>query len=84
MNVNVHYAREHFQELESAIDRGEIVQIERGSKPALRLVRIDEQDGTKRPIDELFGLWSGKLDLSKGWDSPELNEEIASEFYGEV
>ena len=82
MTVSNHYAREHFDELESAIDRGEIVEISRGGQAALRLVRVENRDPMKRPIEQLLGLWSGKLDLSRGWDSPELNAEIASEFEG--
>ena len=38
MQVNLQYAEEHFAELAKAADNGEVVEISRPDKPALKLV----------------------------------------------
>ncbi len=38
MQVSLHYAQEHLEDLASALDRGEEVEIARPEKPSLKLV----------------------------------------------
>ncbi len=79
MVVSAQYAAEHFDELLSATDRGEEVQIARENKPVLTLV-AQQPLQTVRPRSELFGLFRGQMWVSPNFNSPELNKEIEDEF----
>ena len=82
MRVSAQYAREHFDELVSAADRGEEVEIARESRPALMLAPKPALASAteKKPLSELFGSLRGKLWISPDFNSPELNKEIEDEF----
>lgn len=82
MTVSAEYASEHLSELLSAVDRGEAVDITRGSLPAVRLSVNTQgvQPGGIRPRSELFGSLEGQIWMAEDWDSPEQNAEIAADF----
>ncbi len=80
MVVSAQYAAEHFEELASAADRGEEVQIARNGKPALTLIAKRAGTTAVRPRSELFGSWRGRAWMSPDFDSPETNKEIEDEF----
>jgi len=57
MTVNAQYAAEHFEDLASAADKGEQIEIERPGKPTLVLVSRPASRPTPsgRPRRELWG-----------------------------
>ena len=82
MKVSAQYAVEHFDELASAADRGEEVEIARDFRPALMLVATpaNRPSSVRRPRSEMAGIFKGRMWVSPNFDSPELNGEIADEF----
>lgn len=88
MRVSAQYADEHFTDLLAAADRGEEVEIARPDKPTLRLVLSPlERDAiealpTVESRSKLFGIARGSIWIADDFDSPEVNDEIATEFEG--
>ena len=80
MVVSAQYAAEHFEELLSATDRGEEVEIAREAKPVLTLAPKKNTDRLPRPRSELLGLFRGRMWVSPAFNSPEVNKEIEDEF----
>lgn len=81
MQVNMHEAKTHLSRLVERAAAGEEVVIAKAGKPVAKLVPLD---GTK-PRPRVPGAWKGKLWLAEDWDSDEVNEEIARDFYeGEI
>lgn len=56
MQVSAQYAFSHFDDIASAVDRGEPVEILRPGKPALQLVTAP---AAVRSRKTLFGAWEG-------------------------
>jgi len=75
MVVNVHEAKTHLSRLLARVEAGEEVVIARAGKPVARLVPI-EQLAPRRS-----GLLAGKIWYADDWDSDEVNDEIARDFY---
>lgn len=74
--VNIHAAKTHLSRLVERVEAGEEIVIARDGRPVARLVPLRIQ--TKpRPL----GRWKGKLWVAPDWDSTEVNEEIARDFY---
>jgi len=76
--VNIHEAKTHLSRLVEKALNGEEVVIAKAGKPAVRLVKIEEE----RPRRQL-GLLKGQIWLADDWDSDEVNEEITRLFEGE-
>ena len=55
---------------------GEEVIIAKGHKPVLKLVALERPKRRRKP-----GSAKGKIWMAPDWDSPEVNEEIAEDFY---
>ena len=67
-------AKNALSRLVAAAERGEDVILARDGKPVAKIVRY-QSPKVKPP-----GAWKGKARISKNWDSPETNAEIAAMF----
>ena len=76
MQVNIHEAKTHLSRLVEQAAAGEEVVIAKAGKPVAKLVPYERRREPRRP-----GAWKGKIWMAPDWDSPEVNEEIAREFY---
>jgi antitoxin (DNA-binding transcriptional repressor) of toxin-antitoxin stability system len=56
MKVSVQYAAEHFEDLVSAVQNGEAVEIACAGQPALRLVRSNASQPVARPGKRILGV----------------------------
>jgi len=74
--VNIHDAKTHLSRLVERVEAGEEIVIARGGRPVARLVPLKARTGP-RPL----GLLKGKISMAPDWDEPEVNDEIAEEFY---
>lgn len=74
--VNIHEAKTHLSRLIERVEQGEEVVIARAGRPVARLVPMATRMARRLP-----GRWRGKVWMAPDWDSPEVNEEIAREFY---
>jgi len=73
---NVHEAKSQLSKLLDQAQAGEEVIIAKAGVPVAKLVSI-------RPRPDravLFGMFKGKLVLDPGWDSDEVNKQIAQDF----
>jgi prevent-host-death family protein len=77
--VNIHEAKTHFSKLVEKAEAGEETVIARNGKPVAKLVPYVEQK-QKRPA----GTLRGKIWIAPDWDSPEVNEQIAKDFWDAV
>jgi len=75
--INVHQAKTHLSRLLERVARGEEIVIAKAGKPVARLVPID---GMLREPRRL-GALEGQIWLAEDWDSDEVNEAIARDFY---
>ena len=81
MTVTTQYARDHFEELLTALDQGQSVRLEREGKPGLLLsASLAEPCEDQQPRKRRFGLGRGTIWMAPDWDSPEVNAEVAAEF----
>jgi prevent-host-death family protein len=76
MQVNMHEAKTHLSRLVERAAAGEEVVIAKAGKPVAKLVPVEE-----KPRKRKLGQWEGKIWLADDWDSDEVNEEIARDFY---
>ena len=76
MVVNIHEAKTHFSRLVERARAGEEIVIAKAGTPVARLVPLEEKPTPRKP----FGGWEAMW-VADDWDSPEVNEEIASTFY---
>jgi prevent-host-death family protein len=76
--VNVHEAKTHLSKLLERAAAGEEIVIAKAGKPVARLVRYEEERKPRK-----LGTLREQLWLASDWDSPEVNEAIARDFYGE-
>jgi len=76
MQVNMHEAKTSLSRLVERAAAGEEVVIAKAGKPVAKLVPFRERRKPRKP-----GAWRGKIWMAPDWDSPEVNEEIAREFY---
>ena len=84
MNLSASAARVNFHEVESALDRGERVEITLDDGRIFELQEKPESHapvGTAESRAAMFDSWKGKARLIEGWDSPEANAEIWEEFW---
>lgn len=87
MRVSSKFARDFFERLESAVDRGESVEIIRQDGSILNLIPKSlgaEEIVTRESREAMFDSWKGKASLIEGWDSPETNMEIWEEFWAKL
>ena len=80
MKVSAEYAAEHFDDLASAVDDGEVVEIARLHKPALQLVRSSTSDASVRAGKRILGAGTAVTALP---DEDEL-ERIDREWKREI
>lgn len=78
MRYNVAEAKTQLSRLLGEVEAGEDVVIARAGRPVARLVRFEEEPPKRR-----IGHLKGKIWLADDWDSPETNEAIARDFYGD-
>jgi prevent-host-death family protein len=74
--VNIHEAKTHLSRLVERVEAGEEIVIARGGRPVARLVPLRTRTQPREA-----GRWKGRLWTSPDWDSPEVNAEIAEDFY---
>lgn len=74
--VNIHDAKTHLSRLVERVEAGEEIVIARGGRPVARLVPISIRTAPRK-----LGRWKGKVWMAPDWDSPEVNERIAEDFY---
>lgn len=74
--VNIHEAKTHLSRLVERVEAGEEIVLARAGRPVAKLVPYVPRREPRRP-----GVWKGKLWLAPDWDSPEVNAEIAEDFY---
>jgi len=77
MQVNMHEAKTHLSRLVERAAAGEEIVIAKAGKPVAKLVPVNGSQLQPRTP----GAWKGKLWLAEDWDSDEVNEEIARDFY---
>ena len=75
--INVHEAKTHLSRLLARAAGGEEIVIAKAGKPVARLVTID---GMLREPRRL-GALEGQIWLAEDWDSDEVSEAIARDFY---
>lgn len=69
--VNIHEAKTHFSQLVDAVSKGREILIAKAGTPVAKLVSIE----TKKPKVQ-FGVFKGKMKLSKDFDEPLPNDMI--------
>lgn len=74
---NIHNAKSHLSELVELAYSGEDVIICKAGKPMVKLVRYQEEEGTRQP-----GSWRGKVKIAKDFD--DVTPEIETLFGGEA
>lgn len=74
MQANMHEAKSKLSQLVETALSGEEVIIAKSGKPVVKLVPF--KPSTKR----IFGLYKGKVKISKEFDSQATQNEIAEEF----
>jgi prevent-host-death family protein len=81
--VGLSEAREHLSELLDRVERGEEVVIERGGKPAAKMVSVGRGAAPEGPVDRsgIFGCMAGKGRVADDFDAP-LPQEIQRYFDG--
>lgn len=78
--VNIHEAKTNFSRLVERAAAGEEIVIAKAGQPRARLVPLAEA----RPKRRAGGSMKGKIWLADDWDSPETNQQIANEFWGDL
>ena len=78
--VNIHEAKTHFSRLVERAAAGEEIVIAKAGEPRARLVPLEQP----RPQRRRGGSMKGKIWLAEDWDSPETNEQIARDFWGDA
>lgn len=73
-SINVYEAKTQLSRLLERVEAGEEIVIARAGTPVARLVPL-----AKRP-HRVPGAWVGRWDTTQGWDSEEVNAEIAADF----
>ena len=74
--VNIHAAKTHFSRLVERAEAGEEIVIARDGRAVARLVPLQTRT-QPRPL----GLLRGRIRIASDWDSPEVNAQIAEDFY---
>jgi prevent-host-death family protein len=77
--VNIHEAKTHLSRLVDRAAAGEEIVIAKAGKPRARLVPVESEPKKRR-----LGGWEGKIWLAEDWDSDDVDEEIARDFYEAV
>jgi prevent-host-death family protein len=72
---NIHEAKTQLSRIIERVEKGEQVVISRAGVPVAKVVPFPQQaDRTGR------GSLAGQIELTDDWDSPEVNEQIATDF----
>lgn len=77
MQVTIYEAKTRLSELIAAVERGEEIIIARRNKPVACLGPVASLPGTSR----IGGLKGKRLRMTRKFDDPALNEEIAQSFH---
>lgn len=80
-HVNVHEAKTHFSRLLARVEAGEEIVVARNGTPVAKVVAYREQARGRRGVD---GIGSGRIWIADDAFSPEVDAEIAADFYGDV
>ncbi len=73
---NIHDAKTQLSRIIERVEHGEEIIISRAGKPVAKVVPLDR---AARRAGR--GSLRGKLVLAEDWDSPAVNQEIASDFF---
>ncbi len=74
--VNIHEAKTHLSRLLQRVAGGEEIVIAKAGTPVAKLVPYEEE---RKPRE--LGFLRGQIWMAPDWDSPEVNEAIARDFY---
>ncbi len=77
MEVNIHEAKTHLSRLLQRVAAGEEVTIARSGVPVARLVAVEPEKMTSRPL----GMDRGKIWIADDFDAP-LPDDLLAAFYG--
>lgn len=80
IQVNIHEAKTHLSRLVEQAAAGEEIVIAKAGEPRARLVPLEPP----RPKRRKGGSMKGKIWFAPDWDSPETNQQIADDFWGDV
>jgi prevent-host-death family protein len=72
--INIHAAKTHLSSLVEEAAAGEEIVIAKAGKPVARIVALEKSDARKT-----FGMWKGKIWVSKDFDAP-LPQELLKGF----
>ena len=75
VHYNMHDAKTHLSRIIERVERGEEIIIDRAGTPVARIVPL-----VFRVNRTAVGSLAGQVDLSRDWDSPQTNAEIAADF----
>ncbi|WP_405061624.1 type II toxin-antitoxin system prevent-host-death family antitoxin [Kribbella sp. NBC_01505] len=73
---NIHEAKTQLSRIIERVEHGEEVILSRAGHPVAKVVPLSAHRARRTGGGSL----AGRIDWSDGWDSPELNEEIADDF----
>ena len=79
MQVNLQYAEEHLAELANAADKGEVVEISRPDKPALKLVVSNSPSRQERMGKRILGAGRGELRIPSDEEWAAMDKELERE-----
>lgn len=71
--VNMHEAKTKLSELVADVEAGEEIVLARAGKPVARLMPLRKAEPRRR-----LGQWKGKVRMSKDFDAPLSDEELAA------
>lgn len=74
--VNVHAAKTHLSRLLERVEAGEEITLARAGRPVAKLVPYVPRREPRR-----LGLLKGRAWIAPEFDTPEVNDEIARDFY---
>ena len=77
MEVNIHEAKTHLSRLLQRVAAGEEVTIARSGVPVARLVAVEPEKKSIRPL----GMDRGRIWIADDFDAP-LPDDLLKEFYG--
>ncbi|MBC6448881.1 type II toxin-antitoxin system Phd/YefM family antitoxin [Actinokineospora xionganensis] len=74
---NIHEAKTNLSRIIDRVEHGEEIIISRAGTPVAKVIPLPRK--TRRSS---YGILKGRIAVAGNWDSPEVNEAIADDFYG--
>ena len=84
MKVSQQYALEHFDEVASAVDSGEVVEIDRVGKPALHLVRPTPTRQPPRADQRVLGAGKALFPVPTEAEWAAMDRELEADMNGPI